>query len=133
MVLAWTDDEADPQYELSMACLKALEASVDACGRRLQVHKLPIPKTPICVTEEDLKGYEFEPGEDLSLIHISWPWWKSAWASASMDRPSMKRATASAEAMSWSKMCIRDSRKYLAVLAAFMDCHRSDAAASDNQ
>mgnify|MGYP000963677853 FL=1 len=65
VVLAWTDDEADPQYELSMACLKALEASVDACGRRLQVHKLPIPKTPICVTEEDLKGYEFEPGEDV--------------------------------------------------------------------
>ena len=30
VVLAWTDDEADPQYELSMACLKALEAS---CGR----------------------------------------------------------------------------------------------------
>ena len=22
-------------------------------------------KTPICVTEEDLKGYEFEPGEDV--------------------------------------------------------------------
>ena len=38
---------------------------MDACGRRLQVHKLPIPKTPICVTEEDLKGYEFEPGEDV--------------------------------------------------------------------
>ena len=40
VVLAWTDDEADPQYELSMACLKALEASVDACGRRLQVLSL---------------------------------------------------------------------------------------------
>ena len=65
VVLAWTDDETDPQYELSMACLRALEASVDACGRRIQVHKLPIPKTPICVTEEDLKGYEFEPGEDV--------------------------------------------------------------------
>ena len=32
VVRAWTDDEADPQYELSMACLKALAAPVDACG-----------------------------------------------------------------------------------------------------
>mgnify|MGYP000367481651 FL=1 len=28
------------------------------------IHKLPIPKRPICITEEDLLGYDFEAGED---------------------------------------------------------------------
>ena len=37
-------------------------------GRKIKVHKLPIPKTPICVTEEDLGGYEFEDGEDTREV-----------------------------------------------------------------
>lgn len=64
VVLAWTDDADDPQYEMSLGCLRTLEAETDACGRKIRVHKLPIPKQPICIKEEDLKGYEFEPGED---------------------------------------------------------------------
>lgn len=65
VVLAWTDDVTDRQYELSMQCLKTLERERDACGRQITVHRLPIPKIPICIEEEDLKGYEFEPGEDV--------------------------------------------------------------------
>lgn len=64
VVLAWTDKEEDPQYELSLACLKVLEQETDAMGRSLIVHKLLIPDTPVCVTEEDLQGYLFEEGED---------------------------------------------------------------------
>ena len=33
-------------------------------GRSFVIHKLPIPKHPICITEEDLLGYDFEAGED---------------------------------------------------------------------
>lgn len=65
VVLAWTDNKNDPQYELSKESLKALEQSRDAMGRRLKVHRLPIPDVPVCITGEDLKGYVFEPGEDL--------------------------------------------------------------------
>lgn len=65
VVLAWTDNKNDPQYELSQESLKALEQSRDAMGRRLKVHRLPIPDVPVCITGEDLKGYVFEPGEDL--------------------------------------------------------------------
>lgn len=65
VVLAWTDNKNDPQYELSSESLKALEQSRDAMGRKLKVHKLPIPDVPVCITREDLKGYVFEPGEDL--------------------------------------------------------------------
>lgn len=64
VVLAWTDDKTDPQYQMSEACLKVLENSTDAKGRPFKVHKLPIPENPVCVQESDLKGYEFEPGED---------------------------------------------------------------------
>lgn len=65
VVLAWTDNESDPQYELSKACLDVLESETDARGRKLKVHKLPIPETPVCITEEELCGFEFEDGEDM--------------------------------------------------------------------
>lgn len=67
-VLAWTEDREDPQYEMSSACLQTLEAETDACGRKIKVHRLPIPKVPICIKEEDLGGYEFEPGEDTREV-----------------------------------------------------------------
>ena len=68
VVLGWTDDEKDPQYAMSKSCLDILEHETDAMGRKIKVHKLPIPKTPICVTEEDLGGYEFEDGEDTREV-----------------------------------------------------------------
>ena len=68
VVLGWTDDENDPQYAMSKSCLDILENETDAMGRKIKVHKLPIPKTPICVTEEDLGGYEFEDGEDTREV-----------------------------------------------------------------
>lgn len=59
VVLGWTDDKNDPQYELSHKDLEILE---DA---GVKVHKLPIPDVPVCVTEDDLGGYVFEEGEDM--------------------------------------------------------------------
>ena len=64
VVLAWTDNENDPQYEMSKACLDYLEKETDAMGRKITVHKLPIPEKPICIGEKDLEGYIFEEGED---------------------------------------------------------------------
>ena len=68
VVLAWTDDKSDPQYQMSKACLDVLEQEVDAKGRHFTVHKLPIPKSHVCITEEELKGYEFEEGEDVREV-----------------------------------------------------------------
>ena len=65
VVLAWTDDEKDPQWELSNASLKVLESECDAKGRKFKVHKLPIPENPVCITEEELSGFVFEDGEDM--------------------------------------------------------------------
>ena len=64
VVLAWTDDESDPQYALSAEDLKVLEQETDAKGRKFRVHKILIPKKPVCITEKELAGYVFEEGED---------------------------------------------------------------------
>lgn len=64
VVLAWTDNQNDVQYEISQECLKVLTNETDAKGRHITVHKLPVPATPICITEADLNGYVFEEGED---------------------------------------------------------------------
>lgn len=64
VVLAWTEDEEDPQYKMSKECLAVLEKETDARGRKLKVRKLLIPKNPVCISEEELKGYCFEDGED---------------------------------------------------------------------
>ena len=64
VVLAWTDDVNDPQYEMSMSCLKVLESETDAKGRGIKVRKLYIPENPVCITKEELDGFEFEEGED---------------------------------------------------------------------
>ncbi len=63
-VLAWTDDENDPQYEMSCKDLEVLENETDARGRKIKVHKMLIPKEPVCITEYDLKGLDAEEGED---------------------------------------------------------------------
>ena len=65
IVLAWTDDTDDPQYAYSKADLEYLSSQTDAKGRPLKVHKLLLPSKPVCITEHDLAGYSFEPGEDI--------------------------------------------------------------------
>ena len=63
-VLAWTENREDEQYRLSRACMDYLEDQRDAKGRKLILHKLPVPDMPVCVREEDVARYEFEVGED---------------------------------------------------------------------
>ena len=64
VVLAWTDNPDDAQYAYSKSCFEALCAATDAKGRKLIVHKLPIPDFPVCITQEELDGYAFETGEN---------------------------------------------------------------------
>ncbi len=57
VVLAWTDNENDVQYEMSKACLDYLENETDALGRKITVHKLPLP-SPVYITDEEREGLE---------------------------------------------------------------------------
>ena len=77
VVLAWTDDENDPQYELSRSCLAILERETDAKGRRITVHKLRCP-SPVTVTAEECEGLDscdFQPtrtpGERLAASYVN--------------------------------------------------------------
>ena len=65
VVLAWTDKEDDPQYALSKASLDYLEQATDAKGRKIIVHKLPVPAVPVCITEDEVAGFDFVEGEDM--------------------------------------------------------------------
>lgn len=65
VVLAWTDKQDDPQYPLSEASLRYLEQATDAKGRKLIVHKLPIPDVPVCIEAEEVAGFDFAEGEDM--------------------------------------------------------------------
>lgn len=38
VLLAWNDDESDPQHAVSREALQVLEQETDAKGRKLQVH-----------------------------------------------------------------------------------------------
>lgn len=68
VVLAWTDDATDPQYAFSMEDLQVLEKETDARGRKLMVHKLPVPSVPITLTQEECDGFAFEEGEDTREV-----------------------------------------------------------------
>nr|WP_318685261.1 agmatine deiminase [uncultured Acetatifactor sp.] len=77
VVLAWTEDRSDVQYEMSTACLETLEQSRDAAGRKLKVHKLPLPK-PVTITKEECEGLDFcdgeptrTPGERLAASYVN--------------------------------------------------------------
>jgi len=68
VVLAWTDDVNDPQYALSCADYDFLSQETDACGRRLTIHKLPVPDHPVCVTEVDMVNLPVDAGEETRSI-----------------------------------------------------------------
>ncbi|CAN7036339.1 unnamed protein product [Brassica oleracea var. botrytis] len=55
VLLSWTDDETDPQYERSVEALSVFSNSVDARGRKIQVVKLHLPG-PLYMTEEESSG-----------------------------------------------------------------------------
>lgn len=57
VMLTWTEDEDDPQYERSRAALEVLENETDAQGRKLEVVKLQQPG-PIYITAEESAGVD---------------------------------------------------------------------------
>lgn len=44
VVMAWCNNKSDPQYRYCQQTLQALEEAYDAKGRKLVIHKMPLPK-----------------------------------------------------------------------------------------
>lgn len=61
VLLAWTDDVNDPNYPRCQAALHLLQNTVDAKGRSLVVHKMPIPG-PLYATEQECEGVDLVAG-----------------------------------------------------------------------
>ena len=52
VLLSWTDDETDPQYERSVEAFSILSNATDASGRKLQIIKIHVPG-PLLMTDEE--------------------------------------------------------------------------------
>ncbi len=52
VLLLWTDDQSDPQYEISRDAYERLSSAVDAKGRRMKIHKIHQPG-PLYMTKEE--------------------------------------------------------------------------------
>lgn len=77
VVLAWAEDETNVQCEMSKRCLEVLEGAVDAKGRQIKVHKLPLPK-PVTMTAQECEGLDAcwdeptrTPGERLAASYVN--------------------------------------------------------------
>ncbi|WP_283578873.1 agmatine deiminase [Limosilactobacillus ingluviei] len=61
IVLTWTDDQADPVYQVCRAAEKILRQATDAQGQPFEIHRLQIPQiltltTTEAATVEDING-----------------------------------------------------------------------------
>ena len=57
VVLTWTDDRSDPQYEISAEAYERLVSTTDAKGRDLEIHRIHQPG-PILITREESEGVD---------------------------------------------------------------------------
>lgn len=55
VLLSWTDDQTDPQYERSIEAYSVLSEVTDAKGRKLEIIKLHVPG-PLYSTDEEAAG-----------------------------------------------------------------------------
>ncbi|ONK79387.1 uncharacterized protein A4U43_C01F5840 [Asparagus officinalis] len=57
VLLSWTDDKKDPQYERSVEALSVFSSATDANGRKIEVIKLHVPG-PLYMTDEEANGIQ---------------------------------------------------------------------------
>lgn len=77
VLLTWTEDESDPQHEISADARRRLETATDARGRHLEVLLLPSPG-PLTTTAEEAAGVEAaegtiprRPGDRLAASYVN--------------------------------------------------------------
>ncbi|ASA57834.1 agmatine deiminase [Vibrio gazogenes] len=77
VVLTWCDDEHDPQYAISREAYDCLTRQTDAKGRKIVVHKLPMPG-PLFMNEAEASGIDIaagmerEAGERLAASYANY-------------------------------------------------------------
>ena len=56
VVMAWSKNPSDPQYEYCQETFRALSNATDAQGRHFVIHKIDVPNPPLYMTEAESKG-----------------------------------------------------------------------------
>ena len=64
VALTWSDDPADPQYDISRAAYEVLRTARDSRGKSLKINKL-IQPGPLYMTAQEAAGIEHVPGNRL--------------------------------------------------------------------
>lgn len=77
IALSWTDDEENPQYKPLKEAYDILSQETDAKGRKLEIHKVPIPEI-LYISEEENAGIDIsdtaatrESGLPLAVTYIN--------------------------------------------------------------
>ncbi|KAM7267790.1 hypothetical protein ACFE04_009956 [Oxalis oulophora] len=77
VLLSWTDDEKDPQYERAIEAFNILSNTTDACDRKLEIVKLHVPG-PLHMTDEESAGVAQDgeakprlPGTRLAASYVN--------------------------------------------------------------
>ncbi|MGZ4202821.1 MAG: agmatine deiminase [Thermoleophilaceae bacterium] len=77
VLLDWTDDTSDPQYEISRDALERLQRQSDAQGRPFEVVLMPSPG-PLLIGEEEAHGVDAvegtlprNPGDRLAASYVN--------------------------------------------------------------
>jgi agmatine deiminase len=77
VLLTWTEDDSDPQAEISRDARRRLEAATDARGRALEVVTLPSPG-PVTIAEDEAAGVDAvqgtlprRPGDRLAASYVN--------------------------------------------------------------
>ncbi|KAF5730226.1 hypothetical protein HS088_TW20G00599 [Tripterygium wilfordii] len=77
VLLSWTDDETDPQFERSAEAFSILSNTTDARGRKLEIIKLHVPG-PLYMTDEEANGINQDgnakprpPGTRLAASYVN--------------------------------------------------------------
>jgi len=61
VLLAFTDDQNDPNYERCKQAFNILQAETDAKGRKLTIHQMPLPNKAIYATAQECADVDFAP------------------------------------------------------------------------
>lgn len=77
VLLSWTDDKNDPQYDRSLKDLEYLESVTDAKGRKLEIIRMPLPSVQYLSDKEasgikiDGKAIERKGGRRLAASYVN--------------------------------------------------------------
>ncbi|MDR2708883.1 MAG: agmatine deiminase, partial [Elusimicrobiota bacterium] len=112
VLLAWTDDKNDPQYEMSKKCYEFLSNETDALGRKFIIHKIILPSVQnrtfaeSVSVEKSAKSKARMAGERLSASYVNFYILNGAIIAPIFKDPNDDRACAALEELFYPRRIV---------------------------